>query len=61
MKNVVEFLKSEDGASVVDMTVLMAFLCGAALAVGYQVSGGLEAASGDLEDTMTSPIISTTF
>ncbi len=46
------FAKSEDGASVVDMTMLMAALTGLALAVTTQVAGGLEDLSGDVEATV---------
>lgn len=46
------FLKAEDGAAVVDMTMLMAALVGLALAVTVQVSDGMEGLSGELETTM---------
>lgn len=50
MLNVLKnFAKSEDGSSVVDMTMLMAALTGLALAVTTQVAGGLEDLSGDIE------------
>ncbi|WP_298296374.1 hypothetical protein [uncultured Litoreibacter sp.] len=54
MKNaVLTFLANEDGASVVDMTMLMAALCGLALAITAQVSNGAEDASADLSDAVT--------
>ena len=46
------FAKNEDGASVVDMTMLMAALAGLALAVTTQVATGLEDLTGDLEETV---------
>lgn len=50
MLNVLKnFAKSEDGASVVDMTMLMAALTGLALAVTTQVAGGLEDISNEIE------------
>lgn len=49
MKN---FLKAEDGAAVVDMTMLMAALVGLALAVSVQVSNGMEDLTGDMETTL---------
>ncbi len=47
-----DFYTNEDGAAVVDMTILMAALVGLAMAVTASVSGGLEDLSGELEDTM---------
>lgn len=47
-----EFLRDEDGAAVVDMTMLMAALVGLALAVTVSVSNGMEDLSGDLSTTM---------
>lgn len=53
MKNaVITFLAEEDGASVVDMTMLMAALCGLALAITAQVSNGMEDLTGDLSATI---------
>lgn len=50
MKHTIEnFLKLEDGGTVVDMTMLMAALIGLALAVTTQVSGGMENLTSDLE------------
>ncbi|WP_281857740.1 hypothetical protein [Litoreibacter halocynthiae] len=46
------FLRTEDGAAVVDMTMLMAALVGLALAVTASVSNGMEDLSGDLSTTM---------
>lgn len=47
-----EFLRTEDGAAVVDMTMLMAALVGLALAVTATVSNGMEDLSGDLSTTI---------
>jgi Flp pilus assembly pilin Flp len=47
-----KFLHTEDGAAVVDMTMLMAALVGLALAVTASVSNGMEGLSGDLSTTM---------
>lgn len=53
MKTMIKnFLRAEDGASVVDMTMLMAALVGLALAVSAQVSNGMEDLSGDLETAL---------
>jgi len=46
------FLRAEDGAAVVDMTMLMAALVGLALAVAATVSNGMEDLSGDLSTTL---------
>ena len=46
------FIREEDGVAVADMTLLMAALCGLALAVGTQVSNGMEVLSGELEATV---------
>lgn len=46
------FLRTEDGAAVVDMTMLMAALVGLALSVTATVSNGMNGLSGDLETTM---------
>lgn len=46
------FAKCERGAAVVDMTMLMAALCGLALAVTTQVAGGMDDLTGDLEATV---------
>ncbi|TDT76861.1 hypothetical protein BDE40_0133 [Litoreibacter halocynthiae] len=46
------FLCTEDGAAVVDMTMLMAALVGLALAVTASVSNGMEDLSGELSTTM---------
>ena len=55
------FLRSEDGAAVVDMTMLMAALVGLALAVSVQVSNGMEDLSGDLETTMVDHDVNAAF
>ncbi len=47
-----KFLLTEDGAAVVDMTMLMAALVGLALAVTASVSNGMEDLSGELSTTM---------
>lgn len=53
MKHTLEnFLSSEDGGGVVDMTMLMAALAGLALAVTTQVSGGMADLTGELETVM---------
>lgn len=52
LKTIKTFAKCEDGASVVDMTMLMAALTGLALAVTTQVAGGLEVLSGEIETTV---------
>ncbi|RLJ59409.1 hypothetical protein BCF46_1558 [Litoreibacter meonggei] len=52
IKSFTTFLHSEDGAAVVDMTMLMAALVGLALAVSATVSNGMEDLSGDLSTTM---------
>lgn len=46
------FLRTEDGAAVVDMTMLMAALVGLALAVTASVSNGMEDLSGELSTVM---------
>lgn len=46
------FAKTEDGATVVDMTMLMAALTGLALAITTQVATGLEDLSGEMETTI---------
>lgn len=51
-KAVMTFLADEDGASVVDMTMLMAALAGLALAVSVQVSNGMEDLTGELSSTV---------
>jgi Flp pilus assembly pilin Flp len=53
MKSLVKnFLKADDGGTVVDMTMLMAALVGLAIAVTAQVSGGMEDLTGELETVM---------
>ncbi|MEP3346502.1 MAG: hypothetical protein ABJN34_15735 [Litoreibacter sp.] len=47
-----KFALTEDGAAVVDMTMLMAALVGLALAVTASVSNGMEDLSGELSTTM---------
>lgn len=47
-----DFMRTEDGAAVVDMTMLMAALVGLCLAVSVQVSNGMEDLTGDLETTL---------
>ena len=46
------FWADEDGATVVDMTMLMAALVGLCLAVTVQVSNGMDAATSELSDTV---------
>ncbi len=53
MKNTVKnFIANEDGAAVVDMTMLMAALVGLALAISAQVSSGMGDLTGELSDTL---------
>lgn len=52
IKTIQDFLQAEDGAAVVDMTMLMAALVGLALAVSASVSNGMEDLTGELETTM---------
>ena len=52
MKAFNKFLRSEDGAAVVDMTMLMAALVGLALAVSTTVSNGMGDLSNDLSTTL---------
>lgn len=47
------FLTDEDGATVVDMTMLMAALVGLSLAITVQVTNGMEDLSGDLSATVS--------
>lgn len=62
MTNVIKnFLHTEDGAAVVDMTMLMAALVGLALAVTASVSNGMEDLSGELETTMVDHDVSAAF
>jgi Flp pilus assembly pilin Flp len=51
-KFVKSFMADEDGATTVDMTMLMAALVGLSLAITAQVSNGMEDLSGDLSDTV---------
>ena len=51
MNRIKLFLAEEDGATVVDMTMLMAALVGLSLAITAQVSNGMENLSGDIADT----------
>lgn len=54
MTNVMKtFWADENGATVVDMTMLMAALVGLCLAVTVQVSNGMGTASGELSTTVT--------
>lgn len=46
------FLLIEDGAAVVEMTILMAAFAGLALAVMTQVGGGMEVLTGEMEDVL---------
>ncbi len=46
------FWKDEDGATVVDMTMLMAALVGLCLAVTVQVTNGMENQTEDLSQTL---------
>ncbi|MEM9432584.1 MAG: hypothetical protein AAGA12_01575 [Pseudomonadota bacterium] len=52
-QSLVDFLNDEDGASVVDMVVLMSFLCAVAIAVMIYVGDGLTFLTGEIEDTVT--------
>ncbi|SFR41260.1 hypothetical protein [Litoreibacter janthinus] len=62
MKTIVtNFLRTEDGAAVVDMTMLMAALVGLALAVTASVSNGMEDLSGDLSTTMVDHDVNAAF
>lgn len=47
-----DFIVAEDGVATTDMTLLMAALCGLALAISSQVSNGMEDLSGELETTI---------
>ena len=51
MNTLKTFWADEDGATVVDMTMLMAALVGLSLAVTVQVSNGMDDLSGELRDT----------
>ncbi len=51
-KAINNFINAEDGVAVADMTLLMAALCGLALAVSTQVSNGMEELTGELEQTV---------
>jgi len=54
MKNsILKFLAEEDGASVVDMTLLMAALVGLCLAVTASISNGLGDLSSELGATVS--------
>ncbi len=50
-KAIFTFLAQEDGATVVDMTMLMAALVGLCIAVTTLVSNGMNVSSGELRDT----------
>lgn len=53
MKNAVKaFLADEDGATVVDMTMLMAALVGLTLAISVQVSNGMSSLSSEMKETI---------
>lgn len=47
------FLTSEDGAAVAEMTILMAAFAGMALAVTFMVGGGLEVLTLEMESVVT--------
>lgn len=51
-QKIAEFLLDEDGASTVDMTMLMAALVGLCLAVSATVAAGIEDLSGDTSSHM---------
>jgi len=51
-KAIKTFLAEEDGATVVDMTMLMAALVGLCIAVSVLVSNGMSVASSELRDTV---------
>jgi len=51
MNRIKLFLAEEDGATVVDMTMLMAALVSLSLAITVQVSNGMENLSGDIADS----------
>lgn len=51
-KAILNFLAQEDGATVVDMTMLMAALVGLCIAVTSLVSNGMDVSSGELRDTV---------
>lgn len=61
IKTIQNFLHAEDGAAVVDMTMLMAALVGLALAVTASVSNGMEDLTGELETTMVDHNVEATF
>lgn len=46
------FIEIEDGAAVVEMTILMAAFCGLALAVMTQVGGGMDVLTTEMEETI---------
>ncbi len=51
-KAILTFLAQEDGATVVDMTMLMAALVGLCIAVTTLVTNGMSDLSGELQDTV---------
>lgn len=51
-KAICAFWAEEDGATVVDMTMLMAALVGLCIAVTSLVSNGMSVSSGELRDTV---------
>ena len=56
-----KFLRTEDGAAVVDMTMLMAALVGLALAVSTTVSNGMGDLSNDLSTTLVNENVDPAF
>lgn len=58
---VLQFLKDEAGAVTVDWVILSAGIIGLALATMGVVIDGTEDLSGDMEATLTSQLISTSF
>ena len=55
------FIVCEDGAVTIDWVLLAAGVISLALAAGGLVSDGTEDLTGDVEDRLTSQLISTTF
>ena len=51
-KAILTFLAQEDGATVVDMTLLMAALVGLCIAISTMVSNGMGVLSTELRDTV---------
>ena len=61
LTNIKTFATAETGAVTVDWVVLTAALVGLGLAVMGVVSNGVENLSGDIETTLESDVIKTTF